>query len=43
MLPWFRDYYIVEGKANEIRIYESYIIPGIFQTEAYAHAAVNRI
>jgi hypothetical protein len=40
MLPWFRDLYLVEGKAKEMRIYEPYMIPGIFQTEAYAHAAV---
>jgi hypothetical protein len=41
MLPWFRRLYIVESKADKILIYEPYMIPGILQTEAYAHAAVS--
>jgi hypothetical protein len=40
MLPWFRDLYMVESKADKILIYEPYMIPGILQTEAYAHAAI---
>jgi transcriptional regulator with XRE-family HTH domain len=41
VLPWFRDLYEVEGAATHIRTYESYLIPGLFQTEAYARAVVD--
>jgi hypothetical protein len=41
MLPWFRDLYMVESKADKILIYEPYMIPGILQTEAYTQAAVS--
>jgi transcriptional regulator with XRE-family HTH domain len=41
VLPWFRDLYLVEGEASELRTYESYLIPGLLQTEAYARSAVE--
>jgi transcriptional regulator with XRE-family HTH domain len=41
VLPWFRDLYLVEGEATEVRTYESYLIPGLLQTESYARAAVE--
>jgi transcriptional regulator with XRE-family HTH domain len=41
VLPWFRDLYLVEGEATLIRTYESYLIPGLLQTESYARAAVE--
>jgi transcriptional regulator with XRE-family HTH domain len=41
--PWFRDLYLVEGEATEIRAYESYLIPGLLQTEAYARAALSAV
>jgi len=31
----------VEGEATELRTYESYLIPGLLQTEAYARSAVE--
>jgi transcriptional regulator with XRE-family HTH domain len=40
-LPWFRDLVEVEGSANQIKMYESYLMPGLFQTEAYARAAIE--
>jgi transcriptional regulator with XRE-family HTH domain len=41
VLPWFRDLYLVEGEATELRTYESYLIPGLLQTESYARSAVE--
>jgi transcriptional regulator with XRE-family HTH domain len=41
--PWFRDLHLVEGEATEIRAYESYLIPGLLQTEAYAGAALSAV
>ena len=41
VLPWFRDLFDVEGTATQVRTYESYLIPGLLQTEAYARAAVE--
>lgn len=41
VLPWFRDLLDLEGRAAQIRSYESYLIAGILQTEAYARAAVE--
>ncbi|HZI72426.1 MAG TPA: Scr1 family TA system antitoxin-like transcriptional regulator [Gemmatimonadales bacterium] len=41
VLPWFRDLYLVEGEATELRTYESYLIPGLLQTESYARAALE--
>jgi len=32
VLPWFRDRIEVERQATEIRVYEPYVIPGLFQT-----------
>src|SRR5437016_5663848 len=43
VLPWFRDLYLVEGEATEIRGYESYLIPGLLQTESYARAALSAV
>ncbi len=40
-LPWFRNRVEVERKAAEIREYESYQIPGLFQTEDYARAIMS--
>ncbi len=39
--PWFRDLINVERKATEIRTYETYLIPGLLQTENYIRHAVN--
>jgi transcriptional regulator with XRE-family HTH domain len=41
VLPWFRDRFEVERDAIEIREYESYQIPGLLQTEAYARAVLG--
>jgi transcriptional regulator with XRE-family HTH domain len=41
VLPWFRDLFAVEGIATHVRTYESYLVPGLLQTEAYAHASVE--
>ncbi|HEY2261440.1 MAG TPA: helix-turn-helix transcriptional regulator [Streptosporangiaceae bacterium] len=41
VLPWFRDLYLVEGEAAELRTYESYLIPGLLQTESYARSALE--
>lgn len=41
VLPWMRDLFDLEGKATQIRTYQSYLIPGLFQTEAYARASVE--
>jgi transcriptional regulator with XRE-family HTH domain len=40
VLPWFRDLYDIEGAATYIRTYETYWVPGLLQTEAYARAVV---
>jgi transcriptional regulator with XRE-family HTH domain len=41
VLPWFRDLFDVEGTATQVRTYESYLVPGLLQTEDYARAAVE--
>jgi len=41
VLPWFRNRFEVERDAVEIREYESYQIPGLLQTEAYARAVID--
>jgi DNA-binding XRE family transcriptional regulator len=41
VLPWFRDLIKVERKAIEIREYDSYVIPGLLQTERYARCCVS--
>jgi transcriptional regulator with XRE-family HTH domain len=41
VLPWFRDLFDIEGSATEIKTYESYLVPGLLQTEAYARAVVE--
>jgi transcriptional regulator with XRE-family HTH domain len=43
VLPWFRDLFDLEGTATQIRTYESYLVPGILQTEAYARAALEAV
>jgi transcriptional regulator with XRE-family HTH domain len=41
VLPWFRDLVEVERRATEIRIYETYVIPGLLQTEDYARNVIS--
>jgi transcriptional regulator with XRE-family HTH domain len=41
VLPWFRDRVKIERKASEIRVYESYVIPGLLQTENYARCSIS--
>ena len=41
VLPWFRDLVDVERRATEIRIYETYVIPGLLQTEDYARHVIS--
>lgn len=41
VLPWFRDLVDVERRATEIRIYETYVIPGLLQTEDYARHVIG--
>lgn len=43
MLPWFRDLFDVEGAATQISTYETYWVPGLLQTEAYARATAEAI
>ncbi|ARX85377.1 helix-turn-helix domain-containing protein [Streptomyces alboflavus] len=43
VLPgWFQTYIGLEGAASLIRVYEVQFINGLLQTEAYAHAVVER-
>jgi transcriptional regulator with XRE-family HTH domain len=41
VLPWFKDLVEVERRATEIRIYETYVIPGLLQTEDYARSVIS--
>ena len=41
--PWFRDLVETERKAVSIQTYESDVMPGLLQTEYYAHHAVSAI
>ena len=41
VLPWLRNLVSTEGAAVEIRVYESYLLPGLLQTEAYARAVAE--
>jgi DNA-binding XRE family transcriptional regulator len=41
VLPWFRDLVETERHAASIRTYESYVVPGLLQTEEYARHAVS--
>lgn len=41
VLPWFRDLVETERRAVSIRTYESYVVPGLLQTEEYARHAVS--
>ncbi|WP_299539531.1 helix-turn-helix transcriptional regulator [uncultured Streptomyces sp.] len=43
VLPgWFQTYIGLEGAASLIRVYEVQFVHGLLQTEAYAHAVVER-
>ncbi|MEV4626063.1 helix-turn-helix transcriptional regulator [Micromonospora sp. NPDC049523] len=35
---WFRDWMLAEAEATSLRSYESMVLPGLLQTEAYARA-----
>ena len=41
VLPWFRNRVEVERNAAEIREYESYLVPGLLQTESYARIVIS--
>lgn len=41
VLPWFRDLVETERTAVSIQTYESYLVPGLLQTEEYARHAVS--
>jgi transcriptional regulator with XRE-family HTH domain len=37
---WFRDWLIIESEATLLRCFEPLLVPGLLQTEAYAHAII---
>jgi transcriptional regulator with XRE-family HTH domain len=37
---WFRDWLVIEREATLIRWFEPLVVPGILQTQAYAHAII---
>lgn len=39
--PWFDEYLGFETGAAELRVFETYVMPGLFQTEDYARAVVR--
>jgi transcriptional regulator with XRE-family HTH domain len=41
VLPWFRPRIEVERNASEIREYESYLVPGLLQTEDYMRCVIR--
>jgi transcriptional regulator with XRE-family HTH domain len=41
VLPWFRDLVETERQAVSIQTYESYLIPGLLQTEDYARYCIS--
>jgi hypothetical protein len=41
VLPWFRDLVETERQALSIQTYESYLIPGLLQTEDYARHCIS--
>lgn len=41
VLPWFRDLVETERSAVSIQTYESYLVPGLLQSEDYARHAVS--
>jgi transcriptional regulator with XRE-family HTH domain len=41
VLPWFRPLFDIEGAAIQINTYETYWVPGLLQTEAYARVVVE--
>jgi DNA-binding XRE family transcriptional regulator len=41
VLPWFRDLVKTEQEAASLQTYESYLVPGLLQTENYARHAVS--
>ncbi|MBB4931601.1 transcriptional regulator with XRE-family HTH domain [Lipingzhangella halophila] len=38
---WFRDVVTLEQEATEIRLYQSSVVPGLFQTAAYARELIQ--
>lgn len=40
---WFSGYLAAEGEARSIRIWQPLIVPGLFQTEAYARALFEKM
>ena len=43
LLPsWFPAYVALESEASLIHAYEMYFVPGLLQTEAYAHAVIRQ-
>ncbi|MEU6072654.1 helix-turn-helix transcriptional regulator [Micromonospora sp. NPDC047074] len=38
--PWFRPWTEIEREASGLRWFESVVLPGLLQTEAYAHAVM---
>ncbi|MGX7669058.1 helix-turn-helix domain-containing protein [Plantactinospora sp. DSM 117369] len=41
VMPWFREWSILEQEAEAIRCFEWSVIPGLLQTEAYARALLS--
>lgn len=39
--PWFDEYLGFEAGAAELRVFETYVMPGLLQTEEYARAVVR--
>jgi transcriptional regulator with XRE-family HTH domain len=39
---WFDVFVALEGAASEMRMYESELVPGLFQTSAYTRAVIGR-
>ncbi|WP_420119269.1 helix-turn-helix domain-containing protein [Micromonospora sp.] len=41
VVPWFRDWAGIEQEATALRTFEPLCVPGLLQTEAYAHALLS--
>ncbi|MEV4769091.1 helix-turn-helix domain-containing protein [Micromonospora humida] len=41
VVPWFRDWAGIEQEATALRTFEPLCVPGLVQTEAYAHALLS--
>lgn len=39
--PWFRPWAEIEREATSLRSFEASVVPGLLQTEAYAHAVLS--